>query len=136
MIISNCVINLSGDKDRCSPRPSACSSRAAASRCPTWWCAASCRPRCAAVDGAVGRLRRRRALEDDYRAKLAEAGFTGIELEVTREYSFDDARSFLAAEGLDAQQLARDVVGRVVSAFVRATKPAEADACCGPTCCG
>ena len=78
--------------------------------------------------------------EDDYRAKLGAAGFTGIELEVTREYSFDDATSFLAAEGLDAQQLARDVVGRVVSAFVRASKPAVAAAtaepCCGPTCCG
>jgi hypothetical protein len=79
--------------------------------------------------------------EDDYRAKLAAAGFTGIELEVTREYSFDDASSFLAAEGLDRQQLARDVVGRVVSAFVRASKPATASEaekapCCGPTCCG
>jgi len=73
--------------------------------------------------------------ETDYRAKLATAGFGDIGIEVTREYSFDDARTFLSSEGLDADRLAREVDGRVVSAFVRASKPAKADACCGPTCC-
>jgi hypothetical protein len=55
---------------------------------------------------------------------------------VTREYSFDEAKTFLAAEGLEPERLAREVDGRVVSAFVRAAKPAKAEACCGPTCCG
>jgi hypothetical protein len=73
--------------------------------------------------------------ESDYRAKLDAAGFTGIDLEVTREYTFDDAKAFLTAEGLDPERLARQVDGRVVSAFVRASKPAKAGACCGPTCC-
>jgi arsenite methyltransferase len=135
VIISNCVINLSGDKDRVMAeafRVLKPGGRFAVSdvvvrgelpaeirRSMELW--VGC------VAGALS--------EADYRGKLAAAGFTGIELEVTREYSFDDASSFLAAEGLDAQQLARDVVGRVVSAFVRASKPAAAAACCGPTCC-
>jgi arsenite methyltransferase len=135
VIISNCVINLSGDKDRVMTeafRVLKPGGRFAVSdvvvrgelpveirRSMELW--VGC------VAGALS--------EADYRGKLAAAGFTGIELEVTREYSFDDASSFLAAEGLDAQQLARDVVGRVVSAFVRASKPAAAAACCGPTCC-
>ena len=72
--------------------------------------------------------------ETDYRAKLAAAGLRRHRIEVTREYSFDDASAFLTSEGLDAEQLAREVDGRVVSAFMRASKPAEA-ACCGPTCC-
>jgi SAM-dependent methyltransferase len=143
VVISNCVINLSGDKDRVIAeafrvlKPGgrfAVSDVVVRGSLPEpvrqsmeLW--VGC------VAGALS--------EADYRAKLAAAGFTGIELEVTREYTFDDASSFLAAEGLDAQQLARDVVGRVVSAFVRANKPAtvsEADSdkapCCGPTCCG
>ena len=77
--------------------------------------------------------------ESDYRAKLGAAGFTGIELEVTREYTFDDAKAFLTGEGLDPERLAREVDGRVVSAFIRASRPErgadEAGACCGPTCC-
>jgi SAM-dependent methyltransferase len=140
VIISNCVINLSGDKDRVLAeafrvlKPGgrfAVSDVVVRGTLPEpvrqsmeLW--VGC------VAGALS--------EDDYRAKLTAAGFTGVELEVTREYSFDDASSFLAAEGLDAQQLARDVVGRVVSAFVRASKPvkaaAPAEPCCGPTCCG
>jgi len=70
--------------------------------------------------------------EDDYRAKLAKAGFDGIGVEVTRVYDVDDARAFLAAEGIDAEAAAKDVDGRIVSAFVRATKPAS---CCAPGCC-
>ena len=74
--------------------------------------------------------------ESDYRAKLGAAGFADVDVEVTREYSFEDAKAFLTAEGLDSEQLAREVDGRVVSAFVRAAKPAKSEACCGPTCCG
>ena len=72
--------------------------------------------------------------EHQYVSKLAKAGFKDIGIEETREYSIDDARAFLAAEGLNADQLAKDVDGTFVSAFVRATKPATA-ACCGPACC-
>jgi SAM-dependent methyltransferase len=140
VIISNCVINLSGDKDGVIAeafRVLKPGGRFAVSD--------------VVVRGALPEpVRHSMELwvgcvagalsEDDYRGKLAAAGFTGIDLEVTREYSFDDARSFLAAEGLDPEQLAREVVGRVVSAFVRAIKPAtqaeKAEACCGPTCCG
>jgi SAM-dependent methyltransferase len=140
VIISNCVINLSGDKDGVIAeafrvlKPGgrfAVSDVVVRGTLPEpvrhsmeLW--VGC------VAGALS--------EDDYRSKLAAAGFTGIDLEVTREYSFDDARSFLAAEGLNPEELAREVVGRVVSAFVRATKPVtqaeKAEACCGPTCCG
>jgi len=61
--------------------------------------------------------------EEDYRRKLEAAGFTDIELETTRVYQLEDARSFLAASGLDVDQLAPLVEGRVTSAFVRARKP-------------
>jgi SAM-dependent methyltransferase len=140
VIISNCVINLSGDKDRVMAeafRVLKPGGRFAVSD--------------VVVRGPLPeRIRRSMeqwvgcvagALEEgEYRSKLAAAGFDGIDVEVTREYGFDDARAFLSSEGLDAAQLAREIDGRVVSAFVRATKPAKAaamaDACCGPTCCG
>jgi hypothetical protein len=70
--------------------------------------------------------------EDEYRDKLAAAGFTDIELETTRVYDIADAREFLAQSGLDADVLAPLVKDKVTSAFVRARKPAG---CCGPTCC-
>ena len=73
--------------------------------------------------------------DDEYVAKLTKAGFEDIEIEPTRVYSIEDARAFLAGEGLDADALAKDVEGKFISAFVRATKNAPA-ACCGPTCCG
>jgi hypothetical protein len=78
------------------------------------------------------------ALSDyEYVAKLARVGFDAIGIETTREYSIEDARMFLTAEGLDADALAKQVGGRFISGFVRATKPAATgDACCGPTCCG
>ena len=64
----------------------------------------------------------------------SEPGFDGIGIEATRVYSIEDARTFLASEGLDVDALAMEVDGRFISAFVRATKPA-AEACCGPGCC-
>ncbi|HEX3928053.1 MAG TPA: arsenite methyltransferase [Gemmatimonadales bacterium] len=63
---------------------------------------------------------------------LSDAGFTEPSIEETRVYEFEDARVFLQAAGLDTDLVARDIAGRVVSAFVRATKPS---ACCGSTCC-
>src|SRR5437867_1073298 len=64
--------------------------------------------------------------ETDYRRLLAEAGFEGIGVEPTRIYEFEDARTVLAGAGLDADELAREVGGRVMGAFVRARKPAVA----------
>jgi hypothetical protein len=72
--------------------------------------------------------------EGEYRRKLAKAGFDKIDVEPTRIYRAEDAKSFLDQGGLDASLLAR-VDGRFMSAFVRAEKPAAAKACCGPTCC-
>jgi len=66
-------------------------------------------------------------------AKLAQAGFENIDIEPTRVYSIEDARSFLSRRGLDVDALAREVKDKFVSAFIRAKKPATA--CCMPGCC-
>ena len=60
----------------------------------------------------------------DYVNKLAAAGFGGIDIEPTRVYNIEDARQFLAGEGLDVDAIAPLVEGKFMSAFVRATKPA------------
>ena len=73
--------------------------------------------------------------ENDYRNKLAAAGFEHIELEPTRIYRVNDAREFLAGEGIDVDAIATEVDGKFMSAFVRAEKPASAGSCCGPACC-
>jgi hypothetical protein len=63
---------------------------------------------------------------DDYRAKLAKAGFEAIELEPTRIYRAEDARDFLRdREGIDADAIVPAVDGKFMSAFVRARKPAH-----------
>jgi arsenite methyltransferase len=84
--------------------------------------------------------------EAEYRRTLEAAGFTDVELEVTRTYSMDDARGFLAEAGIDVGAAA-SVSGKVVSAFIRARKPQAPAApvkpaekgtsrdCCGPSCC-
>jgi arsenite methyltransferase len=64
--------------------------------------------------------------ESDYRAKLAAAGFAEIEIEPTRVYGIEDARQFLAAQGIDVDAIAREVEGKFASAFIRARKPAAA----------
>ena len=64
------------------------------------------------------------ALNDsDYFAKLAKAGFEDIDIEPTRVYDIEDARSFLSTEGIDVEAIAPQVQGKFMSAFVRATKP-------------
>jgi arsenite methyltransferase len=80
--------------------------------------------------------------ETEYRNKLAAAGFSAIDIEPTRIYKAEDAREFLSGQGLDVDAIAPQIGGKFFSAFVRATKPAEAKAaaptetsCCGPTCC-
>jgi arsenite methyltransferase len=70
--------------------------------------------------------------ENDYRAKLMAAGFANIDVEPTRIYRASDARTFLSGQGLDVDAIAPQVDGKFMSAFVRATKPKS---CCGPTCC-
>jgi arsenite methyltransferase len=134
VVISNCVINLSGDKDRVLKeafrvlKPGgrfAVSDVVIRGHVP-----ANIRKSMELWVGCVAG-----ALSDyEYVAKLARAGFDGIEIEATRVYSIGDARTFLAGEGLDADALAKEVDGTFVSAFVRATKTAPAS-CCGPTCC-
>ena len=132
VIISNCVINLSGDKDRVLQeafRVLKPGGRFAVSD--------------VVVRGEVpDAIRKSMELwvgciagalsEADYRAKLEGAGFRGIDVEVTRTYGVEEAATFLAGQGLDVESAAKEVDGKIVSAFIRATKPAS---CCGPTCC-
>ena len=70
--------------------------------------------------------------ETEYRDKLAHVGFEAIDVEVTRTYSIEDARAFLTAKGIDVDAVAAQVDGKIVSAFIRAKKPAEV--CCGGNC--
>ena len=122
VIISNCVINLSADKDRVFAeafrvlKPGgrfAVSDVVVRGEVP-----ASIRRSIELWIGCVaGALS-----EDDYRAKLAKAGFTDIEIEPTRIYRAEDAREFLAGAGLDADAIAPQVNDRFMSAFVRARK--------------
>jgi arsenite methyltransferase len=135
VIISNCVINLSADKDRVLAeafRVLKPGGRFAVSD--------------VVVRGNVpAELRRNMELwigcvagaleEGEYRDKLQHAGFGNVDLEPTRIYRAADARSFLEAAGVDPAQ-AESLDGRFMSAFVRAVKPdAAAKACCGPNCC-
>jgi ubiquinone/menaquinone biosynthesis C-methylase UbiE len=125
VIISNCVINLSGDKDRVLKeafrvlKPGgrfAVSDVVVRGEVP-----AAIRKSMELWTGCIaGALS-----EAEYRNKLAEAGFTGIDVEVTRVYALDDARTFLAAEGIDVDAVAKETDGRFVSAFIRAGKPAS-----------
>lgn len=62
--------------------------------------------------------------EGEFRSLLEELGFEGVEVEPTRVYRAEDARVFLEEAGVDAEAVARAVDGRIVSAFVRARKPA------------
>lgn len=72
--------------------------------------------------------------ENEYRAKLASAGFKEIEIEPTRIYRIEDAREFLSGQNIDVDAIAPQVDGKFMSAFVRAVKP-ESKSCCSPTCC-
>jgi arsenite methyltransferase len=135
VIISNCVINLSADKDsvlREAFRVLKPGGRFAVSDVVTrgemlpeirqsvlLW-----------VGCVAGALE-----ENEYRAKLASAGFETIEIEPTRIYRIEDAREFLSGQNIDVDAIAPQVDGKFMSAFVRAVKPQQTEPCCGPTCC-
>ncbi len=152
VVISNCVINLSGDKDRVlreafrvlKPGGRFAVSDvvvrgdvpAAIQRSAELW--VGC------VAGALS--------DQEYLTKLAAAGFESADIEVTRVYTLDDARDFLAGQSAEITELARQVDGKFVSGFIRAVKPAAdragrneqrntsqpsgSSACCAPACCG
>lgn len=134
VIISNCVINLSADKDRVlgeAFRVLKPGGRLAISDVVTRGAMnAEIRKSVLLWVGCVaGALE-----ENEYRAKLAAVGFEQISLEPTRTYRVDDAREFLSSSGVDVDAIAPQVDGKFMSAFVRAVKPA-AKPCCGPSCC-
>ncbi len=123
VIISNCVINLSADKDqvlREAFRVLKPGGRLAVSDVVTrgpvpdqvrqnmlLW--VGC------IAGALS--------DDDYKAKLIATGFAAIEMEPTRVYNIEDARAFLSGQGVDVGSIAPQVEGKFISAFIRATKP-------------
>jgi arsenite methyltransferase len=137
VIISNCVINLSADKDRVlreAFRVLKHGGRFAVSDVVT--------------RGAIpGEIRQKVLLwvgciagaldETEYRWKLKAAGFEQIEVEPTRIYRVEEAREFLSSAGVNVDGIASQVDEKFMSAFIRAVKPANTrtKACCGPTCC-
>ena len=131
VIISNCVINLSGNKDRVMReafRVLKPGGRFAVSDVVTRGeVPADLRQNMLLWVGCIVG-----ALQDyEYVAKLAKAGFDAIEIEPTRIYDIEDARTFLSGHGVDVDAIAPQVQGKFVSAFIRATKPAS---CSAPGC--
>jgi arsenite methyltransferase len=139
VIISNCVINLSADKDKVLReafrvlRPGG---RFAVSDVVTRGeILPEIRQSVLAWVGCIaGALD-----ESDYRSKLNAAGFDRVDIEPTRIYRAEDARDLLCGQGIDVDALGPQVDGKFFSAFIRAVKPQPAtpgeEACCGPTCC-
>jgi SAM-dependent methyltransferase len=134
VVISNCVINLSADKDRVlreAFRVLKPGGRFAVSD--------------VVVRGEVPAEVRKSMLlwvgcvagaleEQEYKAKLTKAGFSRISIEPTRVYSVADSRSFLVAAGIDVDAFAAQIEGKFMSAFIRAEKPGGC--CCSSGCCG
>jgi arsenite methyltransferase len=135
VIISNCVINLSADKDRVLKeafRVLKPGGRLAVSDVVTrgemlpeirksvlLW-----------VGCVAGALE-----ENEYRNKLKSAGFEQIEVEPSRIYQIEDAREFLSGQNIDVDAIAPQVDGKFMSAFIRAVKRKREKSCCDPTCC-
>ena len=132
VIISNCVINLSADKDqvlREAFRVLKPGGRFAVSDVVTkGHVPEEVRQSMLLWVGCIAG-----ALEDSgYQSKLTAAGFQSIEIEPTRIYDINEARAFLSGQGVDVDAIAPQVEGKFMSAFIRATKPAT---CCAPGCC-
>ncbi len=135
LIISNCVINLSPDKDRVlreAYRVLKPGGRLAVSDI--------------VIRGSMPQEIRHSvelwagcvagALEESvYITKLQQAGFEQITIEPTRIYSAEDAREFLMGAGLNVGTVAHEIDGKFMSSFIRAVKPVQAKSCCAPTCC-
>jgi SAM-dependent methyltransferase len=136
VIISNCVINLSADKDKVlreAFRVLKPGGRFAVSDVVT--------------RGAIPDEVRRSLLlwvgciagaldENDYRMRLAASGFEAIGIEPMRVYDVEDAREFLTSQSVDVDAIAADVGDKFMSAFVRAKKPfTSSGGCCAPSCC-
>jgi ubiquinone/menaquinone biosynthesis C-methylase UbiE len=144
VIISNCVINLAADKDKVlreAFRVLKPGGRFAVSDVVT--------------RGAVPQAIRESMLlwvgcvagaleENEYRAKLAAAGFEAVDVEPTRIYRAEDAKAFLEEKGIDVNAMAAQVDGKFMSAFIRAKKPIASgkpsekqskSSCCSSTCC-
>ncbi len=137
VIISNCVINLSADKDKVLKeafRVLKPGGRFAVSDIVTRGeMPEQIRRQVLLWSGCIAG-----ALQDsEYESKLAAAGFVDIAIEPTRMYTSEDAREFLTGKNLDidVDGLAPYIDGKFMSAFVRAKKP-ETAACCPPACCG
>jgi arsenite methyltransferase len=137
VIISNCVINLSADKDRVLReafrvlRPGG--RFAVADVVTRGFISEEIRKSVLLWVGCVaGALD-----ETEYREKLTAAGFAQIEIEPTRIYRVEDAREFLSAEGVDVDAIAPQVDEKFMSASVRAVKPSDGaeKTCCGRACC-
>lgn len=135
LIISNCVINLSPDKDRVLKeafRVLKPGGRLAVSDI--------------VIRGSMPQAIRHSvelwagcvagALEESvYLAKLQQAGFEQISIEPTRIYTAGDAKEFLMGAGLDVETVAKEIDGKFLSGFVRAVKPGQSKSCCAQTCC-
>jgi SAM-dependent methyltransferase len=124
VIISNCVINLSGDKRQVLAeafrvlKPGgrfAVSDVVLRGEMP-----AAVKESLELWVGCIaGALR-----DDEFLSILGEVGFIDASIEPTRVYDLEDAKSFVTSAGLDADAVAQELAGRIVSAFVRAVKPA------------
>jgi SAM-dependent methyltransferase len=135
VIISNCVINLSADKDKVlreAFRVLKPGGRFAVSDVVTRGeISSTIRQSVLLWVGCVAG-----ALEDrEYHSKLATAGFEQIQIEPTRIYRVEDAREFLSGHNIDVDSLAPQVDGKFRSAFIRAVKPMAEQSCCASTCC-
>ena len=134
VIISNCVINLSGDKRKVLAeafrvlKPGG--RFAVADVVVRGHVPAAVKTNMELWIGCVaGALE-----EQEFLDLLRDVGFEKPSIEPTRVYKIEDAAAFLAGSGLEAAKFVSGIDGKFMSAFVRATKPAKS--CCGPECCG